>query len=250
MQVIVDSLLTHYEDEGEGKLVVLLHGWGDSSAGMRGLRSSLKKHSRVITLDLPGFGNTQAPESAWGLNDYVSFVQQFLAKIHAPEVWSLIGHSNGGAIIIRGLAEGKLNAERVVLIASAGIRNVDVGRKRALRMLAKAAKVITAPLPKRVTQKLRKKAYSQIGSDLLVVEGLQETFKKVVGEDVRPDAAQMRMPVLLIYGEADDSTPVWFGEQYHELMVDSTLVVLPGAGHFVHLERADDVARQIQEFLA
>lgn len=250
MQVIVDSLLAHYEDEGEGKVVVLLHGWGDSSAGLQSLRAALKKRHRVISLDLPGFGNTQPPQEPWGLNNYVDFVQQFLQKIHAPAVWSFVGHSNGGAIIIRGLADGRFESDRAVLIASAGIRDVYKGRKRALRILAKTAKVITAPLPKAVTQKLRKKAYQQIGSDMLVVEGMQETFKRVVGEDVRPDAAQLRMPVLLIYGEADDSTPLWFGQQFHELMVDSTLVVMPGAGHFVHLERPEEVAKQVQEFLA
>lgn len=250
MQVIVDSLLTHYEDEGKGKLVVLVHGWGDTAAGMHGLRQSLKQQYRVITLTLPGFGNSQLPPKAWGLDDYTQFIQHFLAKIHAPDVWAFVGHSNGGSIIIRGLAQGVLSAERVVLLASAGIRNVQTGRKRALRILAKVSKIVTAPLSTVTKQKIRKKAYSAIGSDMLVVEGMQETFKKVVGEDVRADAARLPMPALLVYGEADDATPLWFGQQYHELMVDSTLVTLPNTGHFVHLERPDEVAARVQEFLA
>lgn len=250
MQVIVDSLLTHYQDEGEGRLLVLLHGWGDSAKGLRAVSDALKRGCRVISLDLPGFGGSQKPPRAWGLDDYAIFVQHFLQKIQAPAVWSFLGHSNGGAIIIRGTASGALESERMVLLASAGIRAVAKGRKLALRILAKTAKVITAPLPHSLTQKLRARAYSKVGSDLLVVEGMQETFKKVVSQDVRADAAQLRLPVLLLYGEADDATPVWFGQQFHELMADSTLVVLPGAGHFLHLDRPEEVVRRIQEFLA
>ena len=137
-----------------------------------------------------------------------------------------------------------------MLLSSAGIRNEYKGRNKALRILAKAGKLVTAPLPASTRQTLRRKAYKTIGSDMLVAEHLQETFKRVVTDDVRTDAAQLAIPVLLIYGEQDQDTPVWYGEQYHELMNASTLEILPGAGHFVHRDRPDDVRQAIVEFLA
>jgi pimeloyl-ACP methyl ester carboxylesterase len=228
---------------------VVLHGWADSSAGLRGLCSSLSKHYDVIAIDLPGFGGTAAPQVAWGLNEYVAFIQHFLAKIGVKNVTSFIGHSNGGAMAIRGLAEGKLSAEKVILLASAGIRNVYKGRNRVLRVMAKTGKVFTMPLPSSVKKKIRRKVYKTIGSDMLVAEHMQETFKRVVTDDVRTDAAQLTMPVLLVYGEDDEATPVWYGEQFHELMVDSTLEILPGAGHFVHLDRPGDVEKAVKDFL-
>jgi pimeloyl-ACP methyl ester carboxylesterase len=118
-----------------------------------------------------------------------------------------------------------------------------------LRIIAKTGKVVTMPLPERLRAGLRRQTYKAIGSDMLVAEHLQETFKRIVTDDVRADAAQLALPVLLIYGEDDDSTPVWYGEQYHELMTDSTLEILPGAGHLVHLDRADDVGLAVEEFL-
>jgi pimeloyl-ACP methyl ester carboxylesterase len=249
MQVVVDSLVTQYHQEGTGAVVVLLHGWGDNSAGLLGLRQALRTHYCVITPDLPGFGATNPPPTAWGLDEYATFVAHFLHKINASKPYAIIGHSNGGAIAIRGVAAGVLGTERVVLLASSGIRNTYKGRNRTLRILAKTAKLFTRPLPQAVQNKLRKKAYQTIGSDMLVVEGMQETFKKVVTDDVRADAAQLAMPVLLVYGENDTAAPLWYGQQFHELMVDSTLVVLPGATHFVHLDRPVDVARNIKEFL-
>ncbi len=249
MQVVVDSLMTRYDRGGKGKVVVLLHGWADSAAGLRTLGNALQKNYDVIALDLPGFGGTQTPKQSWGLDDYVQFVQHFLKKIDAGKVYALIGHSNGGAMAIRGLADGTLRAEKLVLLASAGIRNEYKGRNRALRILAKAGKLVTSPLPIQIKKKLRRKVYKTIGSDMLVAEHLQETFKRVVTDDVRADAAQITLPALLIYGELDEDTPVWYGRQFHELMTDSTLEILPGAGHFVHIDRPDDVQKAIKEFL-
>jgi pimeloyl-ACP methyl ester carboxylesterase len=104
-------------------------------------------------------------------------------------------------------------------------------------------------LPKSVKGRLRKKAYKTIGSDMLVAEHLQETFKKVVEDDVRADAARLDLPTLLIYGDQDEQAPPWYGEEYHRLMPKSKLTILPGAGHFVHRDRSEEVTKAIKEFL-
>jgi pimeloyl-ACP methyl ester carboxylesterase len=250
MQVVVESLLTHYETEGTGKLVLLLHGWGDSAAGLKGLQHALAKTYQVIAVDLPGFGNTEAPKGVWGLDEYAAFTGAFLQKIAAAPAYAIAGHSNGGAIAIRGLATGSLQADKLILLASAGVRGTYKGRVKILRYITKAGKALTMPLPKSIKKKIQKKVYKTVGSDMLVAEHLQETFKKVVTDDVRANAGQLTQPTLLIYGEKDESTPLWYGETYHELIPVSTLEVLPGAGHFVHLDRPTEVVKAIEGFLA
>ncbi len=249
MQVVVDSILASYVREGKGKTVVLLHGWGDSAAGLERLTNHLAKTYQVIALNLPGFGGSARPPAAWGLDDYAVFVSHFLAKINVKHVYAYVTHSNGGALAIRGLAKQELEADKLVLLASAGIRNVYKGRNRALRIMAKTGKVFTVPLPSSVRQKIRRKVYKTIGSDMLVAEHMQETFKRVVTDDVTADAARLTLPVLLVYGENDEATPVWYGEQFRQLMSDATLEVLPDAGHFVHLDRPEAVEKAVQEFL-
>lgn len=250
MQVVVDSLLTRYDQTGKGKVVVVLHGWGDSASGMKGLVQALGNTYQMIALDLPGFGGTQAPAAPWGLDDYAVFVQHFLKKIDAKKVYAIVGHSNGGAIAIRGLGKDIISAEKLVLLAAAGIRGTYKGRVKALRIMTKIGKALASPLPKSVKAKLRKGVYQSVGSDMLVAEHLQETFKKVVTDDVRADAAALTQPALLIYGEQDTAAPVWYGEAYHQVIKTSTLEVLPGAGHFVHLDRPHEVEKAIREFLA
>ncbi len=249
MQVVVDSLLTHYEKQGKGKVVVILHGWGDSLAGFAVLQAALAKKYCVIAVDLPGFGTTQAPVTVWGLEDYALFMQHFLKKIEVADVWAIIGHSNGGAVAMYGLSNKYLQAEKLVLLAAAGIRTHGGLRKLGFKVLAKSGKVATLWLPIGQRQKIRRKLYKTAGSDMLIVPELQETFKKTVGQDVQADAARLSLPVLMLYGEADTDTPAWFGRRYHELLSDSTLEILPDAGHFVHLDQPAKVQKAIEEFL-
>jgi pimeloyl-ACP methyl ester carboxylesterase len=250
MQVVVDSLLTHYVRKGSGKALLVLHGWGDSSKGLAGLVDELAKTYDVIALDLPGFGGTQLPPAAWGLTDYAQFAQHFLQKIDAPELYALLGHSNGGAMAIRGLAKRLLKAQKLVLLGSAGIRGEYKGRNHALRIMAKTGKALTTPLPRAVKAKLRRKVYKTIGSDMLVVEALQETFKKVVGDDVRTDAAQLKLPVLIVYGQNDEQTPPRYGELFKQVLPQAQLHIIPDAAHFVHLDQPEQTTTLVQEFLA
>ncbi len=249
MQAIVDSLMTQYIRKGTGKTVLILHGWGDTSQGLKALSDKLSQHYEVVALDLPGFGGTQSPHAVWGLTEYATFVQHFAAKVGLADVYAYIGHSNGGAIAIRGLGQGILRADKLVLIASAGIRGEYNGRNKLLRVLTKAGKAATTPLPKSVKTKLRRKVYDAVGSDMLVAEHLQETFKKVVTDDVRQDAQQVKIPALLLYGENDQATPPRYGEQYHQLLQTSTLEVVGGAGHFVHIDKPEIVEKAVEEFL-
>jgi pimeloyl-ACP methyl ester carboxylesterase len=250
MQVVTDSLLTTYSRAGKGRVVVLLHGWGDSSASFSGLEGELSKTFDVINVDLPGFGQTQAPTAVWGLDEYANFVHNFLAKINAGNVYAFIGHSNGGALLIRGLGSGKLQASKLVLIASAGIRNRQKAQKALLKIVAKAGKATTFFLPERHKKKLRKKLYGVAGSDMLVVPELQETFKKTVAQDVTADAGNLKIPTLLIYGSNDPATPVADGQRLHQAIQGSQLKIVPGATHYVHQEQPGIVLGYIREFLA
>jgi pimeloyl-ACP methyl ester carboxylesterase len=248
MQLVVNQLLTTYHRAGKGKVVLILHGWGDNSRGLEDLQSALATQFDVIVLDLPGFGGTQAPTDAWGLSEYAGFVAAALVKLK-EKPYAIIGHSNGGAIAIRGLANTTLQAEKLVLLASAGIRNQYNGRNLALRVAAKTGKALTKPLPRSLQKKLRATAYRKIGSDMLVAEHMQETFKRVVTDDVQGDTAQVKIPSLLIYGYNDTATPVQHGELLQSGLRHSELHVVPEAGHFVHLDQPKEVTNLIQEFL-
>jgi pimeloyl-ACP methyl ester carboxylesterase len=249
MQVVVDSLLTKYSRQGKGKSLLVLPGWADNSKSWQAFSRRLAQDYDVIVLDLPGFGGTQAPETAWDLTNYATFVKAFLQKIDVTPS-AIIGHSNGGAIAIRGVGSGSLATTKLVLLASAGIRTQYKGRQKFLRLITKTGKLLSIPLPSRAKKRLRRTVYKTIGSDMLVAEHMQATFKKVVEDDVQLDAAKITTPTLLLYGEKDEQAPPQFGVQFHELIDGSVLEIVAGAGHFLQLDQADEILKLIREFLA
>ncbi len=254
MQLIVDSLLANYEIQGDNhakKTILLVPGWGDTLVSFRALAHELAKDYAVISVDLPGFGGTQQPPTAWGLDEYARFIGAFLKKLNNTTLYAVIGHSNGGSIVIHGLAVSAFAAEKLLLVATAGIRATGKQKlhRRLWQPIAKIGKVATRFLPAHTRQRLRQQLYKAAGSDMLVAEHMQETFKRVVSQDVLKDAARLRVPTLLLYGDRDDVTPLSFAKLFSKQIAGSTLVVIHQAGHFVHLEKPQEVTAEIKKFL-
>ncbi|HUD07154.1 MAG TPA: alpha/beta hydrolase [Candidatus Saccharimonadales bacterium] len=248
MQVLVDGQAIHYEKVGRGQTVVLVHGWGNSLASFYDLQRSLSRDYEVISLDLPGFGQSTMSKSTFTLDDYVKTLSDFSSKLNL-KVFSYIGHSNGGSILIRGLAQGKLSAQKLVLLASAGIRDDHKLKKKVLKVSAKSGKVLTAVLPKRAKKSIRNRFYNAIGSDMLVVPEMQATYANIIKTDVQADARNLKVKTLLIYGQDDHDTPSGDGEKFHQLIDQSELKILDSAGHFVHHDQPIQVEKIIKGFL-
>lgn len=248
MQVIVRGIPTNYEDSGKGKVLLLLHGWGDTLRTFDGVIAGLQGY-RCVSLDLPGFGGTAAPKDMFTLDDYAQFVRDFLEKVGISQPHAVVGHSNGGAIAIKALASGYIAPQKAVLIASAGVRQPYDARNKLLRIAAKLAKLPIMLLPKATQTKVKKRVYGAIGSDLFVAEGMQETFKNVVSEDIVEEAAGVTTQSLLIYGSEDTATPPVYGEKFAHSMPNARLEVIEGTDHFLHQHHVAEVLELITPFM-
>ncbi len=250
---IVNELHCQYTVSGnKGSFdIVWLHGWGDQAATFSAVLANMPSASRHFALQLPGFGGSQAPKSPWGVTEYAHFVAAWMEKLGLKNV-VLIGHSNGGAMAVMLASQRPDLIAKLVLIAASGIRSTAEQRlhRQAFKLLAKTGRVVTKPLNATMREKLKRLLYKKAGSDYLLVPHMQESFKKVVAEDVRGSASAVRQPVLLIWGEADEATPLFMGEAYASVLPESRLITIPGASHFVHQEQPERVARDIQEFVA
>jgi pimeloyl-ACP methyl ester carboxylesterase len=256
MEVVVNSLLTHYNlvtpksAKPDAQTVLLIHGWGDSSKTFTDLMSELGEEYTTVALDLPGFGTSQSPAEVWGLEEYAAFVRDFLEKLKINNLTAVIAHSNGAAVAIKGIATGLIEPEKLIILGGAGIRDREKAKKLGLKIVAKTGKAATFWLPENKKKSLRKRLYGVSGSDMLVAPHLQETFKKTVAQDVQEDASRIQLPTLLVYGDKDAATPPLYGEIYASCMPDARLEIVPDAGHFVHHDQADKVYKLIQGFLA
>ena len=245
---IVDTIAAVYLRQGEGKDVLLLHGWGDDHRTFSHLVTALSKHYRVTAVDLPGFGATEQPKTAWDLTDYATWLEHFCAKA-VIDPYVVIGHSNGGALAIHAIAHHKLQPKKLVLLASSGVRNIANLQRTGIKIIAKTGKIATFWLPYETKRKLQKTLYGTVGSDMLVAPTLIETFKRTVRQDIQDDASKLKIPTLLLYGNNDKATPVSDGKRLHGLIKGSTFTQVHGAGHFVHHDSAAKVTKQIEEFI-
>lgn len=251
MNLMIDHIPVRYTDEGAGPVVVVLHGWGAGLDTFNAVAQELQTTFRVVRLDFPGFGQTPRPKQDWGVKEYAQFLHKFLLKLKVEQPHALIGHSFGGRVILKSVGSGLVQPAKVVLLASAGIQKSQSVRNKSFALVAKVGKAVTSlPGLSKLQSSLRKKLYSAAGSeDYLNAGNMKPIFLKVIHEDLQADAARMQTPTLLIWGEQDDTTPVEDGKQLQTQIKNSELKIIPGAGHFVHVDAAPQVTQMIKEFL-
>ncbi len=246
MKSIVAGIATEYEIDGHGPVVLMLHGWGDSLHAFDLLAAKLQGY-QIVRLDLPGFGQSELPRGTWGVGDYARFVKEFCDKHHISPKY-VVGHSFGGRILIKSLANELFSPIKLVLIGSAGVADREVVQNTVFMYIAKIGKIILKAFPNNWYLRLRRELYRVIGGDYVSVGALKETFIKVIQEDLSKDAQRIRIPTLLVWGEDDFVTPLAEGRKLNRLIQDSQLETFRQAGHFVHQQKASDVAALIRHF--
>lgn len=253
MNIVVQDLLTQYTDAGDPKapVILMLHGWGVDSKNFAELSELLASQYRVICLDLPGFGGTQAPVSAWFVHDYAAFVAQFMTKLGFSNILAVVGHSFGGRVVIKGLAEGTFAAHKAILLDSAGIKPTPSVRSHMFKLVATAGKnTMVLPGIRLLAPRLRRQLYQAAGSqDYLKSGELRQTFLNTINEDLSAAAARITVPTLLIWGAEDKDTPPADGQKLASIIPHSKLEIIAGAGHFVHTDATGRVASLMLEFL-
>ncbi|HEX5447857.1 MAG TPA: alpha/beta hydrolase, partial [Candidatus Saccharimonadales bacterium] len=226
-----------------------LHGWGDSGATFKGLADNLKEHYTLLIPDLPGFGASQMPPSSWGTADYASFIASWLKKINAPKPHAFVAHSFGGAIVVTGLGRGIISSERLVLLASSGIRNRQRKKHGLLRVASKPGKAALYLLPKKKREQARRRLYKSIGSDRLLLPQMDEIFSRIINEDIEQDAKHISIPTLLVYGTEDKGSPPEYGQILNQVIAGSKLELVRDGGHFLHQENPGQLTNLIKDFL-
>jgi pimeloyl-ACP methyl ester carboxylesterase len=230
---------------------VVLHGWGASIAAVASIMAIFRQTHRVIALDLPGFGASDAPPVPWGTQEYATLVEALLARLGIRRA-SFIGHSHGGRVSIVLAATYPDLVDHLVLVNSAGIRGKRDARYYARVYGFKAAKRLLAapPFSGPLGAPIRRRFESRFGSDDYRQAGsMRGTLVRVVNEDWRHLLPHILAPTLLIWGELDEETPLSDGQLMEQLIPDAGLVVFSGAGHFAYADDYDRFARVASNFL-
>lgn len=249
--ITIDELQIAQAIVGEGDPLVMLHGWGVDMALVWPLAQSLAPRGyRVYALDLPGFGKSDTPRTAWTVFDYAAFVVRYIEAQHLQRVY-LFGHSFGGRL---GLILGADHPQHIIKMAlsnSAGVlppKQVwPQARLRAYKAVRHALDTVGL---ERLSAALRQRYNQRYGSsDFRQLSGvMREIFVQVVNQDLVPQAARVPASTLLFWGDADEDTPLWMGQLLAQTMPDAGLIVHEGAGHYAYLDRLSQTAQVMDYF--
>lgn len=249
--------------------VLAVHGFRGEHHGLEPIVAFLRD-VRVISPDLPGFGETPPLPGRHDLDGYAAWLTAFAAAVAPGAV--VLGHSFGSIVSSAAVARG-LRTPRLILINPIGAPALE-GPRGILTRLAILYYWAGAVLPKplgdallrnrlivRVTSvamaKTRDRAlrafihgqHDTYFSRFADRDTLHEAFVTSVSNDVRAAAPGIRVPTLLVVAAKDDITPLRSQYDLQRLFPDAELEVIPEVGHLIHYETPRVAASAIMRFL-
>ncbi len=210
MQVKIKDWNINYEVEGDGEPIIFLHGWLTDLESMRPLTTNLVKKFKVYLVDVVGFGKSDLPEEPLNSQDFAEFLKEFMEKLKIENP-VLIGHSNGGRIIINAVGKKLVKAKKIVLIDSAGIKPHHTTSYYIKVGVYKIGKLFLNLLPNtKGVKEFKERLRNNVGSSDYKASPtvLKETMKIILKEDVKDILPSINVPTLLIWGSLDTATPI------------------------------------------
>lgn len=239
----------------------IIHGWTYSTAPWDKTLALLKKQGITVhMLRVPGL--TSPSDKTFTISDYVSWAQS-----HLPADCVVLGHSNGGRILLNLLADSAQNSSReptgvkgarskvptkpvenspfhhLILLASAGIYEPSKKRDffRSVSKLLSPLKNL--PLLRQVAHKLLGASdYSR------APENMKHTLSNMLDSDraLTPDKLRrITTPTSILWGAADTTTPLRMGKKLHSLLPHSTFEVHASWTHAPYISDPEGLANSI-----
>lgn len=252
----------HVQIMGAGPPILLVHGTGASSHSFRSLMPLLARHFMVVTPDLPGHAFSRAPE--WFEPSLPATARAISALLTALRVEPIvaIGHSAGAALVTRMALDGAIQPQLLVGLGAAFVPFDGIARAvfpRTARVLATASRFF--PLRVRETRSverlLRATGSSLDRQGVELYRRLSERPNHVAAVlammaswDLAPLFAELpdlRVPLVLIAGKRDRAVPLAQQRAVAARLPRARVRVVHGAGHVVHEEQPETVARLILE---
>lgn len=226
------------------KKLFIVHGWTYDTEKWEPFLKQLKVFGiQGVILNVPGL--TGAIKNSWDINNYVEWLHEKLAD--ESEI-NLLGHSNGGRIILSYVLKYPKRIRKIVLVDSAGIyhNEIPIRTKRIIfRYISKIGKIFTN------SNIIKNIFYKLIGENDYnnSTEVMKATMNNLIKVDLAPHLRKIKIPTAIIWGEDDQSIPLMDAYLFNKKIKNSTLFIVKKARHSPQFTNTFQVVKIIDEHI-
>lgn len=256
----------HVTDLGEGKPVVLIHGYPLSDAMWEyQYHALLKEGYRVIGITLRGFGQSDKPYGKYDYDQFADDIKVVLDKLDIKDA-TLGGHSMGGAIALHYVAKyDGAHVSKLALFSAAAPTHTKKSdypyplfTKEDISQWVELNNSDRPALLAAVGEKFTLSATSLspgIGAWLGSIEmqsspyAMEQALIALRDEDLRGDLPKIKIPTLILHAKEDKIVAFALAEQMNKAIAGSQLVPFEKSGHASFVEEKDKFNSEFIKFL-
>ncbi|WP_407188631.1 alpha/beta fold hydrolase [Bradyrhizobium centrosematis] len=249
-----------YEAAGDLNAIplIFLHGIGGAARAWRRQLSTFGSRFRAIAWDMPGYGGS-VPLARVSIATLAEALQQFIEQLGATRPM-LVGHSIGGMIVQKWLAQSPSLARAVVLAQTSpafGKTDGDwqksfittrlgpLDRGETMKSLAPLlVKELVGDDPDPAGMELARECMSSVPE-----ASYRAMMLALIGFDQRSTLGDISVPTLLLSGSKDNNAPAPMMAKTATYIPGAQYVELAGVGHLANLERPDAFDEALDRFL-
>jgi len=237
----------YIETKGGDNNLLLLHGLFGALSNFSGILSHFGKTHNVIVPILPIFEIPFRKLSVSGLVDHVA---QFVEHKHYKKM-HVLGNSLGGHIALMYALAYSQKIASITLTGSSGLFESAMGStfpKRNNYDYIKKKAEDTFYDPTVATKELVDEVFDTVNDRNKAIR-VVATAKSAIRHNLRDKLYLIKSPTLLIWGKEDNVTPAFVGEEFHQRIKNSKLVIVEKCGHAPMMEHPETFNKHLETFL-
>lgn len=261
---VESNVRLHLTDAGEGRPIVLIHGWPLSDEMYEYQYNDLINNNfRVIGITLRGFGKSDKPFGSYNYDIHAADIKIVLNQLEIEDA-VLVGFSMGGAIAIRFVAEfNDTHVSKLVLAAAAApvwtmredflfnlAKNVvddliELNYNDRPKLLADFAKIFSA------TETSLNEGIGNWLNGICLSASPYATAQCLIAlrdTDLRNDLKKIKIPTVIMHGKKDKICSFDLAEQMNIGIINSRIIEFYNSGHSLFLEEAKKFNNELINF--
>lgn len=236
-----------YVEEGEGEVIVLLHGLFGALSNFKPLLRNFREKYKVAVPILPLYS---LPLKQTNLQGFLKYVSDFIEyrgykKVH------LLGNSLGGHIALMYTLQSSEKVQSMILTGSSGLYENQMGNTFPRRDNYEFVKTKTEDTfydPTVATKELVDEVYEIVNNREKALRTIS-TARSAIRNNLSKELDKISVPTLLVWGLHDTVTPPFVAEEFNELIAHSQLKYIDKCGHAPMMECPEDFNRILESFL-